>query len=301
MSDIAQLMRAANPVPDAAAALPDDEFGALLILARTRSGTVDVQEIVKPVEPEHRNRRGWFVAAAAFAAVIIVAGVTLLLSGQADNPPATTPPTTQAITPTTEAAPPTTVAAEELSTTTEAPVVEAEPEPEMTDALLALVESYEAAFNSGDEEAFRSLFVDGVRRVVPTNPGLTTFLDKIVAEMINLDRQESTLAIEECTAMQDGVSCRFTFSGPVELALFGGPVTNTMRLHLDDGGRIVEEDLRPFAAVNGPWRKVLDWVETNYPEVRAQMIEPGFRDILAYEDSALWLEYAPLWAEAGRP
>ena len=111
MSDVAQLMRAANPVPDTGAALPEDDFKALLLLTQSRSGNVEVQELTKPTEPEKNHRRGWLVAAAAFAAVIVVIGAAMLLGNQAvELPPATIPPTTQAVTPTTEAAPPTTQA-----------------------------------------------------------------------------------------------------------------------------------------------------------------------------------------------
>jgi len=37
------------------------------------------------------------------------------------------------------------------------------------------------------------------------------------------------------------------------------------------------------------------------PEDREDMILPMLYDVLASEDSELWLKYAPLWAEAGRP
>jgi len=92
MSDVAQLMRAANPVPDSEAALPDDEFDVLLLLTQSRSGIVDVRELTKPVEPEKKQRSGWLVAAVAFAVVIMLVGAVMLLANPAEDlPPASTP------------------------------------------------------------------------------------------------------------------------------------------------------------------------------------------------------------------
>jgi hypothetical protein len=115
MSDITQLMRAANPVHDLDAALTNDEIDALLLLTQSRSRNVDVNQRETQIEPEKKTYNGWFVAAAAFAAVILVVGAALLLTRPADTPPATTPtsPTT------TQAGAPTTVAAiEDVAATT---------------------------------------------------------------------------------------------------------------------------------------------------------------------------------------
>ncbi len=92
MSDVAQLMRAANPVPDSEAALTGDEFDALLLLTQSRSGNMDVQQLTKPAEPERKQRSGWLVAAAAFAVVIVFVGAVMLLANPAEDlPPASTP------------------------------------------------------------------------------------------------------------------------------------------------------------------------------------------------------------------
>ncbi|TDI53485.1 MAG: hypothetical protein E2O95_02855 [Acidobacteria bacterium] len=307
MSDVAQLMRAANLVPDSDSALTDDEFDALLLLTQTRNGNMDVQERTKPVQSEKKQRNGWLVAAAAFAIVMLFVGAATLLAGPAaELPPATTPPTTQAVTPTTEAAPPTTQAVVEGTTaTTVAPVVEAEPV--MTDELLAFLESYEAAFNNADEVAFRALHTADARLVFEFNPGNNVTLDRLVEEMLNLRRQETILTIEDCIAASHGAQCNFVYSGPVETALWLGPVVNTNTFYID-GGQITEIGMRSSTngAVSGgnlqdSFELVLDWVERNFPEDRRNMIRPGVRDLLAFDDSELWLKYAPLWAEAGRP
>ncbi len=81
MSDIAQLMRDANPVPDIAVALPDDEFDALMLLTQIRSGNMDVEQLQIPVEPKKKDR-GWLVAlTAGVAVVVLVGGVALLFGG----------------------------------------------------------------------------------------------------------------------------------------------------------------------------------------------------------------------------
>ncbi len=95
MSDVAQLMRAANPVPDSEAVLPNDEFDALLLLTQSRSGNVDVQQLTKPVEPEKKQRSGWLIAAASFAVVILFVGVVMLLANTAENMPPVTESTTE--------------------------------------------------------------------------------------------------------------------------------------------------------------------------------------------------------------
>lgn len=294
MNDVAQLMRAANPVPDSQAALTDDEFNALLLLTQSRSGNVEVQELTKPVEPKKKQRRGWLVAAAAFAAVIVVIGAAMFLANPAEEvPPATTPSTTQAVTPTTVAA------IEEGTATTVVQVVEAEPV--MTPEVLALIGDYEAAFSASDEAAFRAIHSEDARTVDPSNVGGNSItLDRMVDEMMNLRVQESTLEIEGCTATSSGARCDFVYSGVVEDALFDGSITNSVALRIESG-RISEHGLTVQSVQGDPWQQVLDWVEENFPEDREEMVLPNLRDILAYEDSELWLEYAPLWAEAGRP
>ena len=125
MSNVSELIRSANPVPEMNP-LSDDEVNAVLTLTMTRSGEMDVKENMTPVEPD-RKRNGWLVAAAAFGAVIIVAGLAIALvatgnsgddiapAGVDDNPAVTTQPPTTSVTPTTEAS----AAAQATTTTTQ--------------------------------------------------------------------------------------------------------------------------------------------------------------------------------------
>lgn len=100
MSDIAQMMRAANPVPDAAAALPDAELDALLTLIQARSTDMSIDQLDKQVthEPPPHRQRPWLVAAAAFAAVLLI-GIAVWAIGFRSPPEVIEPP------PTTTAAP----------------------------------------------------------------------------------------------------------------------------------------------------------------------------------------------------
>jgi len=197
MSDVVQLMRAANPVPDSEAALPNDEFDALLLLTQSRSRNVDVQELTKPVEPEKTQRSGWLVAAAAFAVVIVAIGAAMLLSSPADElPPATTPPTTQALTPTTEASPSTTVAAELPPPEVIAPQVDA--------AAAAFVEAMISELNGGD-------FVAAGARVAsseafPSTPSPDSLADDIANRFHLWVEMESVLTVEECLTPSSGTT-----------------------------------------------------------------------------------------------
>jgi hypothetical protein len=196
MSDVALLMRAANPVSDSEAALPIDEFDALLLLTQSRSGNVDVQELTKPVEPPKKKQfNGWFIAAAAFAVVILVVGAAMLLASPADElPPATTPPTT-------EAAPPTTAAAviEEAVPTTVA--IAEEVAPVVDPASLAFAEGLIADLNAGDVDGAVARFPDTMTFrsdffTLPVIPGWFAFNDAL----------ESTYELGECKTITGGVT-----------------------------------------------------------------------------------------------
>ena len=136
MSDVAQMMRAGNPVPDPVAALSDVELDALLVLTEARSGTMDVKEL-EPIASPKRRRTGVLVAAAAFAGVVIV-GIAALIVASADDPAVDTPTTTV------ETAP---------STPEPIPLTGADTDPEAQAAFVAVEAAY-TAYNSGDAQAW---------------------------------------------------------------------------------------------------------------------------------------------------
>jgi ketosteroid isomerase-like protein len=92
MNDVGQLVRDANPIQGDPLLLAHDEFEALLLLAQTRSGSMNLQELTKPAEPEKKHRSGWLIAAASFAVVILFVGVVMLLANTAENLPPVTEP-----------------------------------------------------------------------------------------------------------------------------------------------------------------------------------------------------------------
>lgn len=254
---------------------------------------MEVQELTKPVEPRKKQQRGWMVAAAAFASVVVVIGAAMFLAGPSDDlPPATTPPTTQAVTPTTQAAPPTTQA---VIPTTVAAVAEAEPV--MTGETEAILSMYEEAFANGDAVAFRALFNEGARRVDQQNPGLNVSLDQMVDEMSWLNVQHSMLEImiDECVATSYGARCDFVYSGPVETAMYGLPIDMSYGLTIENG-RISEISERCDLIACRPQLDVIEWVQERYG---VNLVDRW--PVLAGDQAELWLEYAPLWAEAGRP
>ena len=124
MNNVGQLIRDANPIQGDPSVLADDELDALLLLAQTRSGTVDSQDLTKTGEPEKKQRSGWLVAAAAFALVIAVGLTAALLSNRStDGEPATIVAPTTTAAPTTTVAPTTTAAPATTATAAPAPAV----------------------------------------------------------------------------------------------------------------------------------------------------------------------------------
>jgi plastocyanin len=136
MSNVSELIRSANPVPETNP-LSDDEVNAVLTLTLTRSGDMDVQEIMTPVEADKPRWSGWRVAAASFGVVVFVAGLALLLtrSTTEELPPATTP---------------TTIAVDAAPTSTTSAVVQAGPVTVEVEAYDYGFRGIPAEFTAGD-------------------------------------------------------------------------------------------------------------------------------------------------------
>ena len=265
-----------------------------------------------PVQPTTTRQRGWLIAAVAFAVVIVVVGAAMLFARPADNmPPVTTPSTTQPPPPTTEALPPTTVATdeavEEVTVTMIAPIVEADPV--MTEEVVALLDGYETAFNTGDEATFSSFFAADFWRADPSSVEWRQSVEYMMHMMTNSRIQGTTLSIENCIPTAEGARCEFVYDGAVEQGLYYGPIRDTVIVFVDDGEidhmLITEWETGDLQERSG--QKVLDWVEENFPEDRPKMQiiaigvvndQNGLDPIKALE---LWGKYVPLWTEAGRP
>jgi hypothetical protein len=280
MSDVAQLMRAANPVPESVAALPNDEFDALLLLTQSRSGNVDIQELTKPVEPEKKKQfSGWLVAAAAFAVVIVFVGAVMLLSSPADElPPATTPPTTQAVTPTT-------VAVEEAVTEPTTATV-----PPADEASVAFVDGLIAELNAGD---FASARARVLAADVVQSQGLVN--DPRMAVVLMFEQWtylDSEFAIDSCKTLSSGVTrCVFARTSPFE-SFHPLAETSTVQVRMADG-HAAFFTIDP--ALQDPWGK-------QYQAFREWMLVENSGAATAIFGNAepaiaaeLIKEYVPLW------
>lgn len=287
MSDIVQLMRTANPVPDSDAALTNDEFDALLLLTQSRSGNVDVQELTKPVEPEKKQRSGWLVAAAAFAVVMLIVGAAMLLANPTDElPPATTPPTTQAAPPTTQAATPTTVVEAATPTT----VAEVQDVVSSEDQLV--LDEYVTAFNASDEGAILALMSPSAKvRSFAIFDALPEVWSNELAWRWALNER---WALGGCKTSFGAVQCDVTVTGGWASSL--GAQDAVLRVIITDGvisSLTLKEDLAvlvPYAA------DMLAWVEAEHPESLSIMVHAGGdprAPKLTEESIALWVELVP--------
>jgi len=292
MSDIAQLMREANPVPDAAAALPDDEFSALLLLTRTRSGTVDVQEREISTTSSRGGRRGWVVAAVAFATIIAVLGVAILLARPSgDAPPASTPTTTAPATPTTEALSQTT---QSVTSTTQAPVVSVPSTtvaPTIDAEAVAYVEAIAAELNAGEFEAagasilaakeFRSAgFINDPRPMVAGMYEYWTEMDSVIE--VTDCRTSSTSGITRC------ILSRTSEFEPFDPA----PETSIFQLRLDNGElAFATQDPERVGSWWTAFVEFRDWVDLTYPGTGGQL--DNYTD--AAGAAALTKEYVAEW------
>jgi hypothetical protein len=282
MSDVAQLMRAANPVPDSEAALADDEFSALLLLTQSRSGNVDVQELTKPVEPEKKQRSGWLVAAAAFAVVIVVVGAAMLLTRSTEElPPATTPPPNQAVTPTTPAAPPTTVAEGALSP-----------------AQQSFVDEFVSAFNAGRYESFPGDFEEYLSYFAPDATVSTSISSNADLEQYRLElafrgAMNHELTLVSCREEFGSIRCQVEASSD-DLSVDPRPLFG-MSLQVDNGlvtSLTWSENIGVISRAIAPF---YDWVSENHagtlPLIRAGE-SPGAPKLTG-ESIELWIELLP--------
>jgi hypothetical protein len=275
MSAIDQLMRAANPVPDSATALADDDFEALLLVSQTRSGNMDVREIVTPAEPETPRRKGWLVAATAFAAIVVVVGVAvLLMRPTTDVAPATTPPTT------------------------EATVDDAAPMTE--DRAFAIADAYVGALEAGDVEA----------AIGTLAPDAEIFLG---SRMVRSDGLEQYLAwgaaqgtvgsggvcttVDIVTADTFKIGCTYGYLQGLAAAVGATPVPVELVLYVtpDGIGPVAEGYGQPdFRAVNTPFRA---WLEVNHPDDGTTTRFGSWSTIEEAERSGLLrLQYGLEWA-----
>lgn len=291
MSPIERLIDDANPIVDPRMEFDEGDMRALLTLTLERNADMDMKELTKPVETEPKRGRPW-IAAVAFAAVIVVVGGALVLfTGGNDD---STPPASSESTVTSASVEP-----EADASDTTVPLVSG---PVMTEAMLSFIEAYEAAFNSGNADAFRATLAPGAFRVDKRAPELTIPSEALVGEMINLHVRQTTIELVDCVPAETTMTCTTTFDGPVEQAIYGLAITSRDTFTVDSEGKLLK------IAAGGITDDYLwaadgfrNWMSAEHPEIHAQMIARGFNQVLAQEDSEIYLEWAPVWAELGRP
>jgi hypothetical protein len=296
MNNVEQMIRDANPIQGEPELLSNDELDALLLLAKTRSGIVDVQELTKPVEPEKKDRRGWLVAAVAFAVVFVLVGAAMLFSSPADDtPPATTPPTTAA-------APTTTVAAIEETPTTIVAAVEETPTTivaAVSDVETATIAAFETAWNDGDEDATRVLFAPGA---VFENPILFdgADVDRLLRYSAGQRTMGTELSIDGCAPSGENVICTAEFDGLVPIAMNFVPWRDRYIFSFEDG-QITHIKVSCIICWDGDAdERLRAWVKTVDPTALATLTF-AYNLPETEEKAAAWLEWAPKWQEAGRP
>lgn len=289
MNSTESVMRSANPVPDPQGDIDDQTIQALLTLTLTRSTDVDAKEMIRPVHEDEKKPNRWWMAAVAFAAVFIAVGAAVLfIPNESDSPPVSSETVTTTV--------------QQTSQTSTTLAGQAEPDvPVMTEAMLAYTIAAPAAYNTGDAEAFAELLAPGFVRYAKGAPDLTLSTDQILDELVNMHAQKSTVESGECRPSPSSMTCETTISGPVEEALYQIPIRSTDTVYFNTDGKVTRIETGLPAVDFNQIEVFRAWMKATHPEVFAQMVEPGFLQVLANDDSEIYLEWAPIWADLGRP
>jgi hypothetical protein len=141
-------------------------------------------------------------------------------------------------------------------------------------------------------------------RVHSAAPELTFSLARLLEEAEHLWNQKSTVTLSECKASTTGVSCLTTRNGPVEDALFGGPFASRNVYTLTNDTKIVKIAVGLTTFDGRTDQAFRQWLTATHPDVAESLTpnsERGLYEAFAYDDSEIYLEWAPIWAELGQP
>ncbi|MGI9667128.1 MAG: hypothetical protein ACR2N2_08515 [Acidimicrobiia bacterium] len=298
-------LRAANPAPDTRLLRDEsDDLNVLLADTWQRSTSVQTHEPQKVEDTPSTRRRGWLVAAAA-AIVVAVLGAAAFLLAPGDGLEPVAPSTTTSV----DAAPPTTVATPpttsvEATPTTIVGVAAESDGPVLTEVQVAFIENYETVVNGRDSAAFADLFDPSAYRVHSSANQLTFSLEGMVEEAGHAWNQETTFSLSECEPSASGIACLTNRSGPVEEALAGGPVESRNVYSLDPDGKILKIVVGATMFDDRPDQAFRAWLTATHPEEAAGLVPNSDREVygaFVYDDSELYLEWAPVWADLGQP
>lgn len=178
-------------------------------------------------------------------------------------------------------------------------------ESRLPDAQSAFVVTYQDIYLTGTRGDFTALFARDAGRLWAIENPLVVSADRLADEMIALRERNTSTTLSDCRVSGDTVRCDVVHAGPVEQALVGGDVTIPTSFQLNDEGLIEEIRLDSFF-VTGPVGEAMgrfaSWIEREQPDIHAQMVPIGQAELYADPlDTQIWLEWAPRWAEAGRP
>lgn len=307
MNEVGQLIRDANPIQGDPSVLADDELDALLLLARARSGTMDIQELTRPVEPEKkRQRSGWLIAAVSFAVVIVFAMAAVLLSRPSNEiPPASSATDTEsAVEPVVEV-----VAVEDPKDGSGG--TEVDSNVALTDSQQAFVEEFISAFNAGasapypgDFERFLGYFdPDAVIRTA-----VSAFNMRGPLAEVDVAKYRSILAFHGAMNMKIEVAachedfgvmvCRVGLTSDRYTGV-DGPVESSVRITASDGLVKSFSLSENNAVTNVGLGAFFDWVRENHPGsiflMRADNGSGVGTPKVTEESINLWLELLPLY------
>ena len=171
-------------------------------------------------------------------------------------------------------------------------------------ASLASVLVFEEAFNAGDEAAIRDMFDLGAEyHDTGDQASVGRDVAWVVDWMVHMNAQETTLDVDtgSCAPAADGVRCNVYHRGVVPQAIFQIDELWPTSFRIESGRFVdVETSCAICPPVGYAGDEVVSWVRSQNPEEASAMARVHASDGSA-ESGALWLKWAVLWEEAGRP
>jgi hypothetical protein len=170
-------------------------------------------------------------------------------------------------------------------------------------ATLKLLNQYESAFNDGDTEALATLLSPAFVHGFPEDGNISHDRETWVELEGREHAQRTRMTVSECQSLPSGAQCVFVLDGPVQQALFRAPMLIRHKIGVSDGLIVQFEGVCTNCGpiVDTPNDKVIAWVRGIAPD-DADLMGMLITGYLPNDEAPLlWLKYAPLWDEAGRP
>lgn len=298
MTDVLTEMRNANPAPAGSDPHPTSwSYAALLAEIDKRSGidmTFDQktrpERVKSPESP--RRRTGFAVAAAAFVAIMLVIGVAAVVPSR-DDDTVDQPAATTLDQPTTTTAPPSTTTATEANSAAQQSLPSDEDQ--------ALINSFVAAYNTGNVDSIMSfiapttLYWDYENRtgIKPAEPPQASSY----GESLSLTLQFGALlqrsySFEECSQFQNGqIMCSGSISDAVAAPTVGAIPTRMFFSIADGGFSLLTIEMDPGTYLFA-WGEFFDWLNEAHPDDMTTLEWSGSLPAPKYTEETL-----PLWEQ----